>query len=243
MKRKGGRRIRMSAVFAWLGVLFACLSSFGSTSTGRAASETTGDRPICEPKAARSIASTSKVRVYSLPANADEKSPRLFGCLAGTLHSYRLNATPKHPIFGEGRSVSVSSEAISIAAPRVSYAETFYGVDTSVLAIAIKDLSKGTTAYCKVAFTEAPAPKPVVTKIAISATWSVGWIGRSRPVQQSGRSPLTPSVGACDSAGSRVIESGNGLDLQSLTLRGSRLTWLNGGKQHSAKLAPKESPK
>lgn len=137
----------------------------------------------------------------------------------------------------------MASRAISIAAPRVSYAETFYGVDTSVLAVVVKDLSKGTAAYCRVAFTEAPAPRPAVTKIALSATWSVGWIGRSRTMQQSGRSPLTPTVGVCDSAGSRVIESGNGLDLHSLALHGTQLTWLNGGQQHSTRLGPKESPR
>jgi hypothetical protein len=223
----------MTLILAWLGVFIAWLLSASGASIGGAPNASAGSGAICGPRKAASILARGGIRVYALPAHAGEHSERLFGCLGGATRSYRLNATPRRPVFGEDRSVSVGTKTITVNAPRIAYTEVFYGRDTSVLAIAVRDLSRGTVAYCKAAFTEAPASVPVIKKIALSSTWSVGWIGRSRPPHESGRSPLSP----------RVIESGEGIDLNSLGLHGVRLTWLNAGTQHSIQLTPKGGPK
>jgi hypothetical protein len=45
-----------------------------------------------------------------------------------------------------------------------------------------------------------------------------------------------PEVGACESSGPRVLDSGDGIDPASVSLKGSTVTWSDSGAQRSAQL-------
>jgi len=61
---------------------------------------------------------------------------------------------------------------------------------------------------------------------------SVGWIGEARV----GGKYHVPEVGVCDEIGGSILDSGEGIDLNSLKLNGSTLTWTTSGEMHSVVL-------
>ena len=63
---------------------------------------------------------------------------------------------------------------------------------------------------------------------------SLAWVGSTKQTLGGRRGPLTPEVGACDSTGEHLLDSSAGIDLQSLALHGSTLTWTDSGETHSA---------
>jgi hypothetical protein len=182
------------------------------------------------------LAAGRQVRVYSLPGSKPPETERIFGCLIATGRSWQLNAVAMPPDVRQGRSVSVDTETLSLHAPSVAYPETFLGLDTSVLAVTVKDLRTGEVSYCRVGFRIAPVRSPLVTAIALKPGGSLAWMGESRLPQESGRASLSPEVGICDSTGSRILDSGQGIKLHSLALHGSRLTWTDSGVTHTAEL-------
>jgi hypothetical protein len=76
----------------------------------------------------------------------------------------------------------------------------------------------------------------VITSVALKGNGSLGWIGASRIEPTSGRGSLTPVVGACDADGARVLDHGEGINLHSLELKGSTLTWMDAGETRAAVL-------
>jgi hypothetical protein len=62
----------------------------------------------------------------------------------------------------------------------------------------------------------------------------VAWIGEGGSVIRRGTSDI--EVHKADARGSALIDSGQGIDVRSLRLHGSTLTWRGGGRTRSASL-------
>jgi hypothetical protein len=173
-------------------------------------------------------------RIYSVPGSKPPGTERIFGCLVwkGGISIFQLNRWPKHAPYCCGRWTTVDTEALAIRAPWVAYAESFSGIDTSALTVAAMDLRQGETSYCLVGGRRAPRRGPTVTGIALRRNGHRAWIG------ESGLS--TPEIGVCASTErevkGEVIASGDGIDLQSLALHDSTLTWTDSGNRQSATL-------
>jgi hypothetical protein len=67
---------------------------------------------------------------------------------------------------------------------------------------------------------------------------SVAWVGEAFPFNFSHATlpHITRLAVACDSRGRRVLDHGAGINLKSLALHGSKLTWVDAGVTHSAML-------
>jgi hypothetical protein len=72
--------------------------------------------------------------------------------------------------------------------------------------------------------------------IALKTNGHDAWIGKTRIEPSNRRSDLVHAVGTCDSAEAPVLESGEGIELRSLELNGSTLTWMDSGEARSAQL-------
>src|SRR5215469_2350820 len=182
----------------------------------------------CPPRGAKILARGRQARVYS--PHHPEKG-YVWACLTSNGHRQRLGALPPRPVFNESRGVLLDRTRFRLRATWVAYSERFLGVDTSVTAVVAKDLDSSTTKYCRLGFTQAPSALPKVTGIVIKDNGSVAWLGETRPPATTGRGPLTREVGVCDSDGNRVVETGEGLQLDSLALHGSKLSWVNAGNR------------
>ena len=125
-----------------------------------------------------------------------------------------------------------TKEPIALRGMWVAYSERSFGIDVSDLAVTQKNLQSGKTAYCNVGPANAPANGPSVSDLALKGNGSVAWIGES--IFDNGK--LVRAVVACDSKARMILDSGKGIDIQSLALHGSRLSWSHSGVECSALL-------
>lgn len=195
----------------------------------------------CGPAKGTTLVRGRRVRIYSLtPAPEPHRyfgNEPIFACLVSTGRSWQLNGRLKPPLpkfngFGFG---VVSFEPLAIRAPWVAYPETFPSVDTAVLTVTAKDLRTGATSYCLVEGWGAPHPGPRLDGIVLKRNGHRAWVGKGGPF-----SHYKKKVAVCPSAAlelrSTEIESGEGIDLHSLKLHGSRLAWTNSGMTEVATL-------
>jgi hypothetical protein len=119
-------------------------------------------------------------------------------------------------------------EPFVLHAPWVAGREVKRGRDTLRLAVRARNLRTGATISCPVGFGFNPGNKPSLSGIVLKHDGSVAWIGK--------KGGSTLAVGACDSTGERILDSGEGIDLESLKLHGSTVTWIYSGESRSAVL-------
>ena len=173
-------------------------------------------------------------RIYSVRGYEPPNTERIFGCLVwkGGISIFQLDRWPIHAPFCCGRWATVDTEALAIHAPWVAYAERFSGTDTSASTVAAMDLRQGETSYCLVGGRRVPMRGPSVTGIVLGRNGHRAWIG------ESGWG--TPEIGSCPStereSNGEIIASGDGIDLDSLALHASTLTWTDSGNRRSAAL-------
>jgi hypothetical protein len=203
-------------------------------------------RLTCGPATGKTLVAGRQARIYSLPGPEPPETEHIIGCLVATGQSQILNSAVRAktaPV--RGRRPSVETEAISLHAPWVAYAESFHGIDTGQLLVTALNLRSGAAAYCPVGGWQAPHRRVSVTGVALKRNGSVAWIGAGSAHEPDGREaepisgslvygPLEPEIVACDTTGEHVLDSGEGIDLNSLALRSSILTWTNAGATRSA---------
>jgi hypothetical protein len=107
------------------------------------------------------------------------------------------------------------------------------GRDSRENSISARNLRSGQRKSCYVGNGHSPRASGGVRSIVLKRNGSFAWSGHSR----IGEGELTPpKVVACDSAGEHVLDSGPEIDLHSLKLHGSMLTWTDSGETRSALL-------
>jgi hypothetical protein len=178
-------------------------------------------RGSCQPRGSRAVFANRTVRVYRLAA-------RYFGCLYRVRRSVRLRApAPSAPGARPPR-----FQAFRTAGNFLAFVYNDFAVDSSgddwTLYVESVDLRRGRLVHlAKLSRTPGcfadPVP-PNVSSLVLKSDGAVGWIQHT----------CTPDAAyAADRAGTRSLGDA---DARSLRLRGSTLTWTNGGIPESARL-------
>jgi hypothetical protein len=175
----------------------------------------------CGPRRAHTLAAGRLARVYSLGGS-------VLGCSAHGRRSYRLGSASRS--IAEGR-----AGPAAVAGEDVAYGLTTYGVDTASTVVIVRDLRDGARLRSLPATTAPLRPESFqsVTAIAVKADGAVAWIGQAGSVI-SGK-PTTEVHGA-DRRGPALLDAGAGIAPRSLRLRGSTLSWTDGGRTRRAAL-------
>ncbi|HVC06146.1 MAG TPA: hypothetical protein VND98_00975 [Solirubrobacterales bacterium] len=183
----------------------------------------------CGPVKGDTILTDRDGRIYSLPGSEPPETDRIFACLVSGGVVRKLSPLGKSkfrpPMMGA---------PFVLRAPWVAGLVSEHGRDTLRLAIGARDLRTGAFRSCEVGFGFNGGNKPSVAGIVLKRDGSVAWIGKSRV---PGTTQRAPEVGVCSVNGEEaVLDSGEGIDLHSLELHGSTLTWANSGVTHYAVL-------
>lgn len=226
---KGSRRSTPLAAFIAAAALVLGASA---ASSHAAAGPTRAVRSAgCGPRGASTLVEGARIRVYAVIGRSHDSGravPLLFGCL-------EPNGRPR--LLGSARSGTqvyrhkalpfANVRTLRMHAPWVAYAAISSGVDTWSLAVRVRNLRTNARRNCPIAVTRAPERGPSLTGIEVSGGGAVAWIGTRDSQRQ---------VVSCTAAGEQILDEGLGIALHSLTLRGSLLSWRDGGEAHLARL-------
>lgn len=223
----GGRwAVTMFLVTAALSVLAGSSAASASLGFSRDAS-----RQTCGPDAATTLVDGRLGRVYEFPVpskDEDKRERATFACLFGLGRAWRLDRVN----LWMGRFDVLDPSMIVLHAPWVAYSQDFWAVDTGELFVAAKNLRSGRSYLCPVGpWSSAAGIKSELAGIVLTRTGRVGWIA-----QKHESSGSNGEVAACDSAGFKRLDNGEGIDLESLRLLGSRMTWTDSGAERSTVL-------
>jgi hypothetical protein len=204
-----------------------------------AAASSTAKRVYCEHPHSSTLLETRKVRIFAMPAGSVAMQGRpsiagrpVFGCLRRTGQTRLLNAPGKQYGFWFG----VDEHALAIHAPLAAYAFTAYYTDTHRVFVRVRNLKTNTTVRgCpagggssnRVAFPSVPTG---IAKIVLNGRGAVAWSA------EGGEFGTPFAIVACDSSGKHVLDSGEGIDLESLSLQDGIVSWLDDGSRREARL-------
>lgn len=177
----------------------------------------------CGPTAGdRTLAASPEARVYSLGGS-------VYGCTSGSGRRYRLGAAS----LCNG---SARVGPVAVAAKLAAYALQRCGVDTSTALVEVRRLSDGQERFSHAASSLMLGPESFesVGSIVIAPTGRLAWIAsESSIVTHRHAGQVVEASGSAV----RVLQTGSAIEVGSLRLRGSKLTWRAGGSERSAKLA------
>jgi hypothetical protein len=129
----------------------------------------------------------------------------------------------------------------AVAGDRVAYADEFldhYG--TQFLSIAVFDARRRRVVRRVEVGVDRPFAEPLRASIDVLVVTRAGGIAyvkrRSSDRDENGRVVERVALRATDTAGSRLLDKGEGIDPASVRLSGSTLTWTNAGDSRSATL-------
>lgn len=133
---------------------------------------------------------------------------------------------------GDGRVPWMYPETMALHAPWAAYLENFVFVDVGELEVGVTNLRTGRSRQCFVSkWASAGWGWLSMSGLVVNGSGSAAWIG----VHEE-RSGLVREVVACAGDVVERLDSGPGIALDSLHLRGSVLSWTNAGSPHSALL-------
>ncbi len=189
---------------ALLGALVALIAVPTAAIAGEATSpQTAGSR--CDHRYSSTLLATGKVRIYAMPAEAEEdaehRNPAIsgrpvFACLEATGKSRLLNLPE---VGGEIHAywVKVDERVFAVNDPLVAYAYSQYHLDTHQTWIRVRNLLTGKVIRtCLVGGAIAPRPGPQVTDIVLSRGGEVGWNaqGESQPSSEEHEPGCNPTA-------------------------------------------------
>jgi hypothetical protein len=95
-----------------------------------------------------------------------------------------------------------------------------------------RNVGSGKGRRCLIGSGESADEAPAVRVVLIDKAGALAWAAFTPT--PNGRAPM---IGACDSRGNRVLDSGAGVEIDSISLIGSMLTWVNAGGTRSERLS------
>ncbi len=178
--------------------------------------------PVCGPAGARTLAASSRARVYAVGA-------QVFGCARGSGKRFAI---------GSQRTCLRTAFVgpFAVAGVKTAFAVKRCGVDTGTSTIVVRRLDTGRVIGQQPANTSPIGPESSVTvsAIVLGQTGAVAWITQAASIVGHRRATAVHAAGA---HGARVLDSGSAIDPHSLTLRGGRVRWRHGASWRSAALA------
>lgn len=222
-------RAKTLPVAVFLGAILIIWAAFGSLAAGWV-----GKSPICGPANAKTLLADRRVRIYSQLKPGSREAPLIYGCLVSSGKSRKLSPLPRR----SGRGAPLMEAPFALNAPWVAGAvHQQTGLDTSRITVGARDLRSGRRRSCAVGGGDhSPRSRGNVKEIVLKQNGSLAWSGHGRIGDAPGGQFPLPEVVACDSSGEHLLDSGPGVDLHSLKLQGSRLTWTDSGETRSALL-------
>ena len=206
-----------------IGVLAACGSSAGASSTG----STTGSASAatvarCGPAGAVTLAASSQARVY-------RQGLSIYACAPGHGAPYRLGSA--------GSCInSTRIGAAAAAGPIAAYAATQCGIDTGSTTIVVLDVATRHKLAVLGSYSGPAAAESYedVGSIVDDRSGHAAWIVSEGSIVAHKK---TIEVVRRSGAGVQVVASGSTIGLASLRLRGSTISWTAGAVRHTAPLA------
>lgn len=199
-----------------------------------AASALAAVRPsTCGPATGKTLLANSGGRIYTPPQKAVTQPGEtvIYACLNSLSRPVRLSPTWTKKEDGGKRHYQSMWKPFALQAPWMAgVGYTRYGVDVSHVSIRAVNLRTGIVKECP-AWVNVAHPGGKVSGIALKRNGSLAWVG-----VPGGFQPHISRVAVCDSEGERMLDSDEGIDLHSLTLHGSMLTWTDSGVTHTASL-------
>jgi hypothetical protein len=180
--------------------------------------------PACAKKGSKTVVSTHSVRVYSV-ANRDD-GRNLYGCLRSNDRRQLLTRS-----FDDGYVTSAGYGHVRVAGRFVAWDESYTDdsckadcppdYEVTTYTVSVRDLKRRKT--------QAVDGK-VDGRLVVTAGGAIAW------TQNDGSEVV---VDAYDGGGARELDRGAEVGLRSLRLKGSTVSWTNGGESRSAELKPR----
>lgn len=225
-------RIRRRAVIVGFLIGTFVLGSAGAVAAGP--SSTGGRR--CDRPFTSTLLETGGVRIYATPKESmsqpEHREPAIagrpvFACLK-TSGETRLLDLPEESGAQHALWVEVDPEALAVRAPFVAYAFTEYYLDSHETWIRVRNLHTGADPRsCDAGGDIAPGRRPDIAKIVLGSNLAMAWTSTGFKGNV---------VRACGPAGTRLLDAGEGIDLESLALDNGVLSWTDEGTEHDARL-------
>lgn len=222
-----------------------CLGAVASSAA------TLKNTPGCGPTRATTLIEGRKARVYSLPGREPPETERVLGCSTAALRSWKLSPFGKTKFGG-----ALLGQPVLLRGLWAGGLFRSHGIDTYRLSVRSRNLRTGAETHCGVGGGIAPRRGSWVTSVVLTEGGSLAWAGErpileripsSGPQYETPGSPVSPpsavsrrikqkQIVACGATGEEVLDSGEGIDLNSLNLHGSALSWRNAGEPRMAVL-------
>lgn len=199
-----------------IGAIAGCGLSL--TAVGLAGGDATAAGVACGPRAARTLAHDAVARVFASDGSA-------YGCVVGRVGRIRLGAVGLSP--GRAR-----IEAVHVAGRIAGYGLLTSGVDTGVATVNVRRLTTGKLLRDRPATTTAGVEAfQSVDSLVLKSDGAVAWIATAQSI---GSPKFIRQVELLDRRGFRRLDSGPDVAASSLTLHGSRLSWMHGASTRTA---------
>jgi hypothetical protein len=150
----------------------------------------------------------------------------VYGCLKSSGKSRRMG-----PIQRKGWSASMRGPFALKTTWAGAVENRRPGKDAARVYVTSLDIQTGKGRHCLIGSADRSGQLPAVRLLLIDKAGALAWAAITP--SPTGRAPL---IGACDSQGNRVLDSGAGVEIKSVALRGSTLSWTNAGGPRSAQL-------
>jgi hypothetical protein len=205
-------RIRVCLLMAFVVTVIPAAYAAGAGAATRA-------RVPCGRPAAHTLAVDRVARVYT-------SRGLVWGCAAGR-RSYRLGANGPRDRVGP----------IALAGTVTAYGLTRSGVDTVSASVLVRQLRTGAVLRDEQAITAGLGPEffEAVDAVVVRSDGAVAWTARAGSVISGQAREI--EVNRADRRGRSLLDSGKGIQTQSLRLRGARISWRHGAQTRSAVLA------
>jgi hypothetical protein len=204
-------------------LLFAALMIISASPSAAAGPS----KAMCSPKGTKTLAASSRVRIYrGAPEPSHGQAAPFYGCLKSSGKSGRIGPVKR----GEGN--ASMSGPFGFNSTSAGAIESRQSGDTTWVYAVARNIQADYGKRCLVGSTDQAGQLPTVRILLIhNSAEALVWAAITP--SPTGRAPL---IGACDTQGTRVLDSGAGVEIKTLELRGSTVTWVNAGGPRSAQL-------
>jgi hypothetical protein len=180
-------------------------------------------KTACSPKGTKTLATSSRVRIYR---SAPGPATPFYGCLKSSGKSGRIG-----PVKRGGEEASMSGP-FGFKSTWAGAVESRHAGDTTWVYAAARNIQADYGKRCLVGGSDQAGRLPAMRTLLIddkaeALVWAV------ITPSPTGRAPL---IGACDTRGARVLDSGAGVEIKTLELHGSTVSWEDAGGPRSAQL-------
>lgn len=180
---------------------------------------------MCSAAGTKTLAANPKVRIYRGAAQPGKGATGpVYGCLKASGKSRRVG-----PRQGKG---AVLRGPFALKAAWASAVEVRQPeLDATHVYVTSRDIRTGKGRRCLIGSADRSGQLPSVRLLLIDKAGALAWAAITP--SPTGHAPL---IGVCDSRGARILDSGAGVEIDSVELRGATLSWVNAGGPRSAQL-------